>query len=329
MRLGHTLRISVAIMAAAVGVFAVAGSAGAGPGTSSRIAYMSMWDGQADIYSMTVDGKEQFNITHDKTFGVKVDVEPTWSPDGNLVAFERQYTKQRGADVMIVRADGTKLRTLSPPASRDGVWNTHPSWSPDGSMVVFSSNRDGNFDLFAVKASGLGLQQLTFTKGSVRNLEPQWSPDGHTILFVRSGPTAVGGTQAHLYLLKLESGAVVQLTWTPTDRGVGDMTPAWSPDGTRIAFTSDRFGSNDIYVMNADGRNLARLTQKLSNDNHPTWAPNGQTLAFMSDRTGATEIFTFASVTQEPTQLTFDKAFKSNPSWERATLVPPSVRIAS
>ena len=187
---------------------------------------------------------------------------------------------------------------------------------------MFTSNRDGNFDLYAVKASGLGLRQLTFTRGSVRNFEPQWSRDGRTILFTRSGLSATNVPQAHLYLLKLGSGAVTQLTRSPADRGAGDQSPAWSPNGTRIAFSSDRMGSNDIYVMSSDGSNLRRLTTKLSNDNHPTWAPDSRSLAFLSDRTGATEIFTLSAATKEPRQLTFDRAVKSDPTWQRFSPIP-------
>lgn len=323
MKLGHAFRIGAAVIVAAIGVVAAAGSAGADSVTGAKIAYMSMRDGQADIYSMDANGSFQFNITHDKRT-VKADVEPAWSPGGSMLAFERQYSNQRGAVLMVIKADGSKLRVLSPPSSRVGTRDSHPSWSPDGGAVVFTSNRDGNFDLYAVKASGLGLRQLTFTKGSVRNLSPQWSPDGRTILFVRSGTSTVPGSPAHLYLLKLASGAVVQLTRTPIDRGVsvGDQSPTWSANGTRIAFTSDRFGSNDIFVMNANGSNLRRVTTKLSNDNHPTFAPDGRALAFLSDRTGATEIFNVSAIVGEPTQLTFDRALKADPSWQRAMPLP-------
>ena len=319
MKLGLAPRIGAMVIVAAVSVVAAAGAAGTGPPVlGGKIAYMSMRDGQADIFSMNADGTLQFNITHDGSIGVRTDVEPAWSPDGKLVAFERQYSQpHRGATLMIVKADGTKLRTLVPPAMREGSRSSQPSWSPDGRAVVFTNNRDGNFELYVVKSDGQGLRQLTFTKNSVRNFEPQWSPNGRAILFSRSEPGVSAVPQSHLYLLKLESAAVVQLTRSPAERGIGDQSPAWSPNGTRIAFTSDRRGSNDIYVMRSDGSNMQRLTMERSNDNHPTWANDGQTLAFVSDRTGSTEIFTLSATTQGPTQLTFDKALKSDPTWQR------------
>ncbi|MEP6910948.1 MAG: hypothetical protein ABI896_11025, partial [Actinomycetota bacterium] len=201
MKLGHALRIGAAVIVAATGVVGAAGSAGADIVPGAKIAYMSMRDGQADIHTMEANGTSQLNITHEKG-SAKADVEPAWSPDGSMLAFERQY-KQRRSVLMVIKADGTKLRTLSPPSPLGGTRDSHPSWSPDGGAVVFTSNRDGNFDLYTVKANGLGLRQLTFTKGAVRNLSPQWSPDGRTILFTRSGNNVVPGSQAHLYLLKL------------------------------------------------------------------------------------------------------------------------------
>jgi Tol biopolymer transport system component len=205
---------------------------------------------------------------------------------------------------------------------RDGIRNAQPSWSPDGSAVVFTSNRDGNFELYVAKANGLGLRQLTFTKDSVRNFEPQWSRDGRTILFTRIDQGLTSLPHASLYLLKLESGAVVQITNSPSVLGAGDRSPAWSPDGAHMAFTSDRMGSNDIYVMRSDGNDIERLTTMRSNDNHPTWAPDNQTIAFLSDRTGATEIFTSSSTSPGPTQLTFDKARKSDPNWQKLLPIP-------
>jgi Tol biopolymer transport system component len=338
MRLGHTLRMGVAVIAAAVGVFAATGAAGAGFATSGKIAYTSMWDGQADIYSLDTGAivPTQFNLTHDKTLGLRVDVEPAWSPDGTMVAFERQYAKRGGADLMVVNANGKNVRTLVPPTPQAGTWNCHPTWSPDGNMVAFTSNRDGNLDLYMVKGSGLGLKQLTFTKDAISNVEPQWSPDGRSIVFVRSVRSATAGTQARIYVLRLDTGKVVQLSRPATDRGVGDSSPSWSPNGTRIAFTSDRMGSNDIYVMNANGSDVMQVTQKMTNEVHPTWSSDGKTLAFISNRSGATEIFTIGAPSsqlnpgaQPLKQLTFDKAYKANPTWERVPTTAPHDTLAN
>ena len=71
-----------------------------------------------------------------------------------------------------------------------------------------------------------------------------------------------------------------QLTATPAQEGA----PAWSPDGTQIAFESDRDGNMEIYVMDASGQNVRRLTNHPATDQSPSWSPDGRHIAFISNR---------------------------------------------
>jgi TolB protein len=324
MRLRQTIQITAAVIVAAVAAVA-AGSAGAGDVKTGQIAYTSTFDGEADIFKMLGDGTEKVNLTHDKTTGVRYDTEPAWSPDGTLVAFERHYRKG-GAALMVVRSDGSKLHNLLP-VSADGTMDHHPNFLPDGSMIVFSSDRDGNFDLYGVKASGKGLIQITNTKAPVQNLDPSASLGGW-VVFARTAPSMSGG--ASIYMTQVGSKDVYPLT--QNIRGEGDRNPVFSPNGSAIAFSSDRAGSNDVFVMNRDGKGLEALTTKLSDDNHPTWAPNGKSLAFVSDRSGVTEIYTQSLGNAVVKQLTFDKAFKANPTWLAAVpalVSPPTTTLVS
>ena len=70
-----------------------------------------------------------------------------------------------------------------------------------------------------------------------------------------------------------------------------DGSPAWSPDGTRIAFYSERDGNAEIYVMTAEGRGVTRLTNSRADEGYPAWSPDGRTISFDSDRDGNFEIF--------------------------------------
>lgn len=76
-----------------------------------------------------------------------------------------------------------------------------------------------------------------------------------------------------------------------TSGGYSDLYPEWSPDGTKIAFSSNRQGTSSIYVMNADGSSVQRVTDDGGNDRYPTWSPNGQEIAFESDRAGSSEVY--------------------------------------
>ncbi|HJU43952.1 MAG TPA: DPP IV N-terminal domain-containing protein [Vicinamibacterales bacterium] len=96
---------------------------------------------------------------------------------------------------------------------------------------------------------------------------------------VRTATNPNGRTK--IYTIDLETGRVVSLT--PSGNW-NDEQPRWSPDGGRIAFKSDRSGSYNLYVMNADGSNVVRLTEHGAVDHDPTWLPDGESLVFTSDR---------------------------------------------
>ena len=76
-----------------------------------------------------------------------------------------------------------------------------------------------------------------------------------------------------------------------TNNPADDSTPAWSPDGKLLAFTSNRDGRQQIYVMNADGTGLRRVSQSTVNDFSPTWSPDGNWIAFASNRGNSTNLY--------------------------------------
>jgi TolB protein len=338
MRARTTLRSGAAIIAAAAAAFALTASAGGSISPrADRIAYMSTLDGEADIYTMTPTGFMNVNLTHDKTIGLRADVEPAWSPDGQFVAFQRNFVKTdvQSSQIFLVAADGTKLGALMPPMK--GIVDTHPTWAPDGQSIVFTSDRDGNFELYLYTLSSDHVIQLTDTKPGVENLEPTWSPNGKWIAFTRQGVAATV-TPSSLYILKVGKGAIYKLT-PPTLMGRGDHDAAWSPDSKRIAFTSDRLGSSvirstDLFIVNVDGSGLTRVTTLAGNEVHPTFSPYGDQLAFIGDQTGATEVYSFtlptptSAVPPPPSkihQITFDRAYKSNPTWHGPGIgMPPT-----
>jgi Tol biopolymer transport system component len=314
---------------AVTGVLAGAGSAGTNGIGSGNLVFSAVdpTDGASDIYVMKTSGFGKSNLTHD--LGVRKDVSPSWSPNGKKIVFSR-HSNTGGSSIMLVNADGTGLTNLTGPAASNAQ-NVGPRWSADGTRVVFASNRDGNFDLYWLKPGSPEAFRLTATAAPVQNLDPAWSPNGKTIVFSRSGHLGtVSG--AELYQLNVgtqptsTTGSATRLTKVAGGRG--DRGPVYSPDGSSIAFYSDRSGNQDVYLLSRGGT-PQRVTTSPKSDTEPSFSPDGTALVFVSDRTGATELWVSNLVSLQPglqsTQITNDKQFKSHPGWAPAASdVPPA-----
>jgi len=100
-----------------------------------------------------------------------------------------------------------------------------------------------------------------------------------------------------------------------TDGEANDMSPVISPDGSRIAFVSDRDGNREIYVMNADGTNPVNLTRHVAEDWTPAWSPDGRYIAFSSFRDSNWELYVMRSDGSEVTRLTENVFADYSPSW--------------
>src|SRR4030095_7673699 len=130
------------------------------------------------------------------------------------------------------------------------------------------------------------LTQAPALPGAVSPFPPGLSG---TLAFMsdRRGPDNPDGRN-HIFTLDLASGRVTQLT---SGRNHHDQHPKWSPDGGRISFVSSRAGNFDLYVINADGTNVTRLTDHPANDFDPIWTPDGQSLIFSSERDSRSDLY--------------------------------------
>jgi tol-pal system beta propeller repeat protein TolB len=107
-----------------------------------------------------------------------------------------------------------------------------------------------------------------------------------------------------------DGGGLRSLTSGPAS----ETQPEWSPDGRRIAFTTDRDGNDEVYAMNADGSDPVDLSQSPGRDFEPTWSPDGKRIAYTSDRNGKPDIYVVEADGSRTTRLTISEG-SSTPTW--------------
>lgn len=115
---------------------------------------------------------------------------------------------------------------------------------------------------------------------------------------------------AAIWLVKSNGTGQLRLTSESTDH-----EPAWSHDGKRIAFTSSRTDDPEVYVMDADGTNVVRLTSTEGSNYGPSWSPDGSRIAFASTRSGNAEIYSMKVDGSDTVRLTNSSPYDSNPAW--------------
>ena len=238
-----------------------------------------------------------------------------WPSDNGLLAFRSDRDGE--PDLFTLDPVGGTTTKLT---GVQGADELQPAWSPEGDRVAFV-RRTGAArrpDLFVMSSEGRGRMRLT--SSALPERDPSWSPNGTMIVY--AARTSVNGA-FRIFLAKADGSGRSRLTSQAV--GSADRAPVFSPDGSRIAFVSDRAGGfPELYLMNAGGGNVRRLTNNSQIDANPSWSPDGTRLVF--ERccvNGTSNIYTIDVATRVEMALTGPPTQGFDPSWS-----PDGTRIA-
>ncbi len=267
-----------------------------------KIAFLSDKSDYFDIYLMSaIDGKiltklvsgqrtEKLEELHWLRPGI------SWSPDGKFIVFASKAGKED--ELHIVHVKKKKIvRSLR--FGLDGIFS--PAWSPKGDEIAFVGMLHGQSDIYAVNLETGALRKITNDVFS--DLEPSYSPDGEYIAFSSDRGPHLGDPSEKtfkiyrfdyrnrdIYLVKARepgAGTIKRITNTP----YWEKSPVFSPDGSYLAFTSDRNGIYNIYLHNLETGQEYPITNVLTGVSHLSWAGDGSRMAFVSFYNAGYDIF--------------------------------------
>jgi len=268
------------------------------------------------LYVMNGDGSEQRQITD--FLGVKLAA--ACSPNGRQIAFQIGPPFN---GIFLMNVDsfvGPTGEGLTKIVSN----GLSPRWSPSGKQIVFQSAPPRR-DVFVLDLPTMVLTNLTNDPNDPSDdawddYRPDWSPDGRRIAFTsnRSG-------NPEIYVMNADGSDPVRLTFS---NGASSVAPDWSPNGKQIVFQSNRDfypafpnlefdPGSEIYVMNADGTDVRRLTDNVARDLDPAWSPNGAQIVFDSDRVVAQtkQVYVMNADGSDPRALTGPHGESGHAGW--------------
>ena len=266
------------------------------------------------LFLFSVETGEKRSLTTPPK-GLVGDVDPAVSPDGRAVAFTRLISQEDASDLHFL-ALSEDLRPMGEP-KRITFWQKatgEPAWWPDGNSILFASGDSFNSQT---------LWQMAIRGATRQPGEPERLPfggEGHRIMpaISRQGRVAYMQHVVIAHIWRMELGGQHREEKMAMNSTRLDHVPQYSPDGKRIAFASDRSGSHEIWVCDADGSNAVKLTSfggpYVAN---PAWSPDGRRIAFNARPAGADGTYIVSADGGKPERLSILQSGDGLSSWSR------------
>lgn len=261
---------------------------------TTKMLFVTDRTGNKEIYLSDYDGKNARAVTRNGS----INLSPQWAPDGKRVLYT-SYKKGTPALYMLDLETG-KDETVS---ARKGI-NIGGRFSPDGGSVALTLSTNKSPELHLLDLGKRELKRLT--DNYAIDVSPTFSPDGKRMAFVSD----MNGNP-HIFVLDFYANSLKRLTFD----GRYNSSPAWSPDGKKIAFSrSGEDGRFDIWVMESNGANPARLTSE-GNNRNPSWSPDGRHIAFSSSSRGSSSLYIMDTEGGVLRKLETGPGNSKTPSW--------------
>lgn len=224
---------------------------------------------------------------------------PVFSPDGARIAFT-QGPSFLSHDIFVMPSEGGEATQLT----ADGRWIAGLAWSSDGRSIVFSSRKTGPFSLWSIPSSGGRAQPVALSGTDAYS--PHIARKNSRLVYVRNK------VNKNLWRVKPGEGGARELIGSTRT----SFQPDYSPDGTRIAFASDRTGSYEIWVADSEGHQPMQITSFGGpQTGSPRWSRDGRWIAFDSRPDGHADVYVVNSGGGEPRRLTSEGSEDRTPFW--------------